>query len=80
VILAVDLQFKRELHNREKIVITTQAVSYTGKIGKLLQVIKNEKGEDACTALFTFGLFDLKARKLIPPTPEWLKAIGAQTP
>jgi acyl-CoA thioester hydrolase len=34
--------------------------------------------EVCCTAEFTIGFFDLKARKLILPTPEWLKAIGME--
>ncbi len=29
-----------------------------------------------CIARFTFGLFDIRARKLVSPTPQWLKAIG----
>jgi hypothetical protein len=33
-------------------------------------------GEDCCHAEFVFGLFDLKERRLILPTPEWLCAIG----
>ena len=24
------------------------------------------------------GLFDMKARRLIAPTPEWLKAVGLE--
>lgn len=32
----------------------------------------------ASEAIFTFGLFDLKARKMISPTPEWKSAIGLE--
>jgi thioesterase-3 len=76
VILGINMQFKKELRNRDNIVITTECTSYVGKVGELLQVMKKENGEDACIAKFTFGLFDLKARKLLVPTPAWLKAIG----
>lgn len=76
VVLDMQLKFSKELKNREKIIIKTRCYDYKGKVGKIEQIIVNQKGEEACTALFTFGLFDLKARRLIAPTPEWLKAIG----
>ena len=76
VILAINMQFKKELRNQDQIVITTECTSYQGKIGELTQVMKKNDGEEACVAKFTFGLFDLKARKLMTPTPQWMKAIG----
>ncbi|MES2964751.1 MAG: acyl-CoA thioesterase, partial [Bdellovibrionota bacterium] len=75
-ILAVNVQFRRELKNRENVVIKTNVVSSEGKISILRQALFNEKGEEACTADFTIGLFDLNQRKLVLPTPEWRKAIG----
>jgi acyl-CoA thioester hydrolase len=36
----------------------------------------NEKEELCCDATFVVGLFDLQARKLVLPTPEWLRAVG----
>ena len=50
--------------------------SYVGKIGRVVQQIRDPDGNLCCDALFTIGLFDLGARKLIAPTPEWLKALG----
>jgi thioesterase-3 len=76
VILEIQIRFKQELRNREKCVIQTICTSYQGKIGKLEQTIITENAEVACSATFTVGLFDLKARKLIDPTPEWLDVIG----
>lgn len=76
VILDVNLKFMRELKLREKITITTEMVDYQGKIGHLKQQIIKENGEVASEAIFGFGFFDLVARKLIPPTPEWNYAIG----
>jgi YbgC/YbaW family acyl-CoA thioester hydrolase len=76
IILGINMQFKKELRNQDKIVITTQCTTYEKKIGELVQVMKKENGEEACVAKFTFGLFDLKARKLMDPTPQWLEAIG----
>jgi len=76
VILEIDIKFKKELRNRENVRITTECLSYEGKIGKLLQIMYNEKGDEACTASMVIGLFDLSTRRLIAPTPEWRKAIG----
>ncbi len=76
VVLAVDMRFSREATNRERVVIRTACLEYRGKVGKLEQVMVRADGLPACTALFTFGLFDLRTRRLLRPTPEWLKAVG----
>ncbi len=76
IILEVTIRFKREVHCREKAIIKTHCSQYEGKVGKLEQVLYKENGEEACSATITFGFFDMKTRKLILPTPEWLKAIG----
>jgi acyl-CoA thioester hydrolase len=76
VILEVNLKFRKELKNREKIKVLTHMSKHEGKIGYIEQKIVNEKGEDAAIAVFTYAFFDLKKRKIIDPTPEWLKAIG----
>jgi thioesterase III len=75
-ILEINLKFQRELRNRQPITIRTWMDSYAGKIGKVVQQIVDAEGNLCCEALFTIGLFDLAARKLIPPTPEWIKALG----
>lgn len=76
IILDVSVKFLKELKLREDIQITVRTESYTGKIGTLVQQMINSKGEVASEARFTIGFFDLQARKLILPTPEWLHAIG----
>ncbi len=76
VLLKVHLEFLKELKLREKIVIETTSEAYVGKVGKMQQVMINENQKVACKALFHFGFFDLETRKLIDPSPEWLKAIG----
>lgn len=76
VILEVTLKFLKELRLREKIIIKTDLVSYSGKVGQLKQQMLKEDGAVAAEAVFTFGLFDLKQRKLIEPTEEWRKAMG----
>jgi thioesterase III len=78
VVLEVNLRFTKEIRLREKIRITSEveASASKGKTMTMKQVMMNDKGEVCCTAMFVFGLFDLKARKLISPTPEWSRAIG----
>lgn len=76
VILEVNLKFKREIGLRENITITTKLLDYKGKVGQMLQQMVKEDGTVACEAMFTFGLFDMKERRLIEPTPEWKKALG----
>lgn len=76
VILEVNLKFQKELTLREKITITTELKSYQGKIGQLEQKMIKADGSVASTAIFTFGLFDTVARKLIEPTDDWKHAVG----
>lgn len=78
VILEMNLRFRREVRNRENIRIETRCVSYLGKISKLEQILFNTANEEACIGKFTFGLFNLKSRHLVDPTPAWLEAIGAK--
>jgi len=75
-ILEVNLKFRRELRNRQTVRVKTWIESYATKIGRLVQQICDTDGNLCCDALFVIGLFDLSARKLIAPTPEWLQAIG----
>ena len=76
VILEVTLKFMQELRLREEITITTEMLEYPGKVGRLKQQMLKPDGSVASEAIFTMGLFDLKTRKMIPPTKEWLTAIG----
>ncbi len=80
VVLEVNLRFSKEIHLRQKIRIRSEVqdahAGGRGKTMKMLQVMVNEKNEICCTAEFTFGLFDLRARRLVAPTEEWLKAVG----
>ena len=74
-ILEIKLSFSKELRLRDEVVIKTQVTNYVKKICFITQTIW--RGDElCCTAEFKLGLFDLKQRKLILPTPEWLKALG----
>ncbi len=75
-ILEINLRFLKELRNRERVTIKSWTDSYSGKVGKFIQQMSNEAGELCCEGTFVMGLFDVKARKLISPTPEWWRAIG----
>ncbi len=76
IILEVNLKFMKELRLREEITITTELIDYPGRVGHLKQQMIKPDGTVASEAIFSFGLFDLKARKMIEATPEWKKAVG----
>lgn len=80
VVLEVNLRFSKEIHLRQKIRIVSEVQGAPevnrGKTLKMNQTMFNENGDVCCLGEFTFGLFDLRTRRLISPTPEWLKAIG----
>lgn len=78
VILEINLVFKKELRLRETVFIETALVAAEGKIQTMRQRILNDKNQECTVAEFKFGLFDTKQRKLIDPTPEWLRALGYQ--
>jgi thioesterase-3 len=77
-VLEVTLRFKRELKNRQRILIRTWVESFTGKVCIIIQEMRDEAGELCCDGRFTCALFDLKARRLIAPTAEWLRALGVE--
>lgn len=79
VILDMRLRFKRELLNREQIKITSRTSAIISpQIHVLEQIMYKADGKVASQAEFTVGLFDMKKRKLVEATPEWLKAIGVK--
>ena len=78
VLLGVDLQFRRELKNRDQIVITSQAEKIDSrKFFHLYQeMIRVEDQKLASKATFTVAYFDLNKRKMLAPDEKWLKACG----
>lgn len=76
-LLEIQIRFIKELRLREEIIIETQVTSHKGKITRLEQkMLRN--GELCCTAEFVMAFFDVRARKLIVPPPEWLQTIGIE--
>ncbi|WP_413577330.1 acyl-CoA thioesterase [Bdellovibrio sp. HCB290] len=78
VILEVNIKFLKEIRLRETITIVSSIMDYQGKVGHMKQQMIKDDGSVASEAIFTFGLFDLKERKMILPTPEWKKACGME--
>ena len=79
VILDMKIRFKRELLNREVIKIKSKTIALvSSKIMVLEQVMHKPDGKIASEAEFTIGFFDMKERKLIDASPEWLHAIGVK--
>lgn len=79
VILDMRIRFKREVLNRENIIIKSQTSSLVSpRIMVLEQVMYKSDGKVASEAEFTIGVFDMKARKLVDAPPEWLKAVGVK--
>jgi thioesterase-3 len=77
VILDLKVRFKRELTNREIIKILSKTVEMVSpKILIVEQKMLQADGRVANEAMFTIGFFDMKARKLIDASPEWLRVIG----
>ena len=75
-ILEIHLLFIQELRLRESVVIHTQNITYEKRILQLKQWITNAEEKICCEAVFKIGLFDVRERKLIPPTVEWLNAMS----
>ena len=75
IVLEAHVTYKKELSAREEVLIRSWV---KGMKNRLIMEIEQEmlkKGEVASTLLLTVGFFDLKARRLIPPTKEWLSAV-----
>jgi thioesterase-3 len=78
VILALTIRYKKELCLRDKITVKSEIQEYRSSVGKINQVMLNEKGEPCAVIELTAGLFDMVGRRLIPPTPEWRHAMGME--
>lgn len=80
IVLEVNLKFLKELRLREKVKIVSELIEHKGRFSRMRQCIVKDDGKVAAEAVFLFGFFDLKARRLIEPSPEWRKAIGLPSP
>lgn len=78
VILEANVRFKREVHNGQQVRILTWLEAYERKVGTMMQNLVDESGSACCEARFVFGLMDFATRRLMEPTAEWWRAIGAE--
>tara|TARA_B110001454_G_C12723326_1_gene436709 strand:+ start:74950 stop:75339 length:390 start_codon:yes stop_codon:yes gene_type:complete len=76
VLLEVNLKFMKEVLARDVITIKSELVKYEGRIGEILQKMYKTNGTQAAELRVIFGLFDMKTRRLIEPTPEWRMALS----
>ncbi len=78
VILEISLKFMKEVKLRETVTMKVVEVTQDKKITRLKQIMFKENGEIACELSLVAGFFDLKERKLIMPSPEWLAVLGIE--
>ncbi len=76
IVLDAQIRFLHELRLREQITIVTECAPFTGKTAKIVQKMLRSDGEVACDVSYTIAFFDLRARKIIPPSAAWLLATG----
>jgi acyl-CoA thioester hydrolase len=77
ILLDLRVKFKREIKNRESILIRSQAIEVlNSKMLILEQKMLKADGKVASEAQFTVGFFDLRERRLIDATEGWLRAVG----
>ena len=75
VVLECSLRFKKELKLYDQVVVQTKVDSFLRNLVRLKQKIVKQDGGIAAEAEFLMGCFDLKERKLLHPTEDWLKAL-----
>lgn len=76
-IIEIKINYLKEILPRDELIIESQLLSYKNKIGILTQKMIRSN-EECCLAEFKFGLFNLTERKLVLPTPDWLRALGVE--
>lgn len=77
VILGIDVQFRKEVGLRQRVTVETYTATSSGKVSSIVQIVRGSDSAVHIVATYTIGLFDLVARRLIAPTPAWLRACGA---
>ncbi len=75
IILEISLKFLKEIKLRETVLIRLDSVIQERKITRLKQTMFKENGDVGCQLDLVIGFFDLKERKLIMPTTEWLDVL-----
>jgi len=77
IILSIKVDYLKELTARQNIEVTTEFNKLDGKIGLLEQKMLIANTDIiASKADITYGVFDMKTRKLIPAPQEWLDIVS----
>lgn len=77
VITSIKIDFKREISNRTKIYIHTKFGGFrNSKVSYINQQMLDDAGNILNEMSMEAGLFDLRQRRLIAPTDEWMHALG----
>ncbi len=77
VILEARIRYLRELTYGDEIKIESRFSSRENRVGKVVQEMFRADGELAARAEITFGLIDLKARKLVDPSNDWARLFNS---
>ena len=80
IVLKVELSFRRELANREKILIESQYLGLKNRLVSIFeQKMVKENGKVASSIKLEVGFMDLNKRKLIPFPKKWLQSVSASS-
>lgn len=71
VILEATVKFRREVKNRETLSIVTTPGGQEGSLFRLVQRASKTDGRLAAEATFLMAVWDLDARRIIAPPPDW---------
>ena len=77
IVLEINLKFSKEVTLRETVTIKISDITQDRKITRLKQTMYKENAEVAAEIFIVAGFFDLKERKLILPSAEWLKVLNS---
>lgn len=77
VVLAVEIKYLKELRLRQQLVIESCLIEHEKVVGVMKQrMVSPDREVVYADAVFKFGLMNLKTRRLVPPTAEWIYALG----
>lgn len=73
IVLKANITYKKEINADETILIKFKTNGYKYNLWHLQQIMYKENGKIACHIDYTFGLFDITARKLVAPFGIWVE-------
>lgn len=76
VVLNVNVSYRKELLPRQEVTVHCQLASVQNKTLTIEQEMRLPDGTVACSLTLLAGIMDTRARKLITPPADWLKAFG----